>query len=883
MIHLPNTNFAMSPFIRTLFGLIFLFYFQNPCFGRSFECSSIDQDTLSGNINHYTPIIGFGCDSSTLLVSYNVGFSAGDHVMIIQMQGAEVDQSDSPAFGSILNTRGAGNYELNEISWTHGDSIQLKYKLRNAYTLSGKVQLVNIPVFSDAVIGQLTCLPWNGTVGGVLALEVQNKLTLSGHVDASGAGFSGALAEDADVSFFHELHYFYPYNPILAGRKGGGIAQIPANISFGRGNAANGGGGGNAHNAGGGGGGNGGAGGNGGLEFYQSPVFPTTGTNGIGGQAVSVNNPNTLLLGGGGGAGQVNDDAGASGGNGGGIVYIKAKTIIGAGGQIRANGADAFLPNVQYANDGQGGGGAGGSILLDAQQILGNVLCLASGGKGGNAISQIPDRFHGPGGGGGGGRLLHTGNGNGLVPVLNGGANGICNQNNPNDAAPGFDGIIFPNCVPVQASKIAQTQPTTTKYVHFCPGSTVIINGQLYTQPDTITGIIPATSGCDTLATYILTWDFQPTLNQTIEFCKGDTVVIDGEFYTTPQTVIRYISVFGACDTLVQVHLQYIAPSQPTQLKLPCSEPLAITIDPTATGTTVVYPTPIPSSNCPCPGIMLERIKGPESGSFFPTGITEVCFAAKDSCNNQQTCCFTVDVNDGQACDTKFNACMKYEILSVKTLPNNKRTYKLRVTNNCNTPMQYFAVEIPAGIKAQVPNTNGIYFAPGGHSYKVNNPNYSPMYGIRFSSLSDSIKNGQSDVFEYTLPVLANPQYIYVVARLFPQIYYEAHMNVFQCNVTFAPENYTAERQDDQENAILLFPNPTSGRLYTDLSAWNTESVLLRIYNIHGQLITQSTQVAETGPFPVELPSELPNGLYWLHVNAPNGTQAVLKFMLYRQ
>jgi hypothetical protein len=835
-------------------------------------------DTLTGVINLCTPVLGFNCDSSLLTLGNGSVFAPGDRILIIQMQGATVNLTDSPAFGTFTDLGTSGNYEFNRVKSVSGNTLELQFSLQRKYTVEGKIQLVRVPEYENATVGAVTCAPWDGTTGGVLALEVKNVLELVDNPNVQGKGFRGGIAQDAAALAFQELHYYYPPNPVVAAAKGEGIAIIPTNQSYGRGSAGNGGGGGNAHNAGGGGGANIAAGGAGGFEFYVEPNAPTPGTNGLGGRPFTGIFPDRLIMGGGGGAGHVNDNLGTSGGNGGGIVLFKAKTIIGNGTRILANGNDVPLYANAIARDGQGGGGAGGTILVDAETQVGNFTCDVHGGMGGYCYTSIPTEFHGPGGGGSGGRVGLSAGLSNVSFDLSGGDNGFTNQINPNGAAPGIHGLFRLNSRITVDTQAFRPQPTTTKYVTFCPGTTIIINGKLYTQPDTITGIIPASKGCDTLATYILQFNYQPTLTKEIAFCKGDTVYVEGEPYTEPQTFTRTIPVFVGCDTLVTYILKYIQTSQSTKLLLDCPNPVTVDVASGVNTAVVQFDNPSSASDCSCPGIQLKRLKGLPSGGNFPLGVTEQCFEAKDSCGNKRTCCFTVNVSDGDACDVKENGCVKFELLSISQDIKFRKTYRIRVTNQCKNKLSYVAIALPPGVTAATPVQNTVYTALSGRTYNVRNPNASPFYSIRFASKSDSLAQGQSDIFQYTLPAIANPVYIQVLARIEPQIYYAAYMNVFGCDVIFAPNNAIADRQADPENA-LIFPNPTSGRLYADLSAWNTESVQLRIYNIHGQLLEQTTQTATNAVYALDLPSDTPKGLYWLEIISANGARVVQKFV----
>ena len=397
---------------------------------------------LSGIINQYTPILGFGCDSSTLQVGPLTGFAAGDKVLLIQMQVPQVDLSNTASFGTLLNSACIGNYEFNRIQSLGGNTIQLQFALTRPYDLSGKVQLVRVPEYDSAMVCGITCLPWNGTIGGVLALDVKNQLVLSGNVDVSGRGFRGGNVEVNDIPWvFGEQQYFYGQVSTLAAEKGEGIVPIPVDFSFGRGRAGNGGGGGNAHNAGGGGGGNAGAGGNGGLEITNFPALPTPNTDGIGGQKYFDNQFNKILLGGGAGAGHANESRGTSGGSGGGIILVLANTLLTNNFKVLANGIDVF--GGQEQNDGQGGGGGGGTVVLQIGQINGILTCELKGGRGGSNPYTPDFQLHGPGGGGGGGKLLLTQNSPNLIPNLQGGINGLTSQNFTNGAMPGEAGKIL--------------------------------------------------------------------------------------------------------------------------------------------------------------------------------------------------------------------------------------------------------------------------------------------------------------------------------------------------------------------------------------------------------------------------------------------------------
>ncbi len=442
------------------------------------ELSPSPLPCLNGIINHYTPVLGFGCDSSTLQVGMLTGFAAGDKVLLLQMQVPQVDLSNTPNFGTVLNTVCIGNYEFNRIQSISGSTIQLQFALTRSYDLSGKVQLVRVPEYDSATVCNITCLPWNGSIGGVLALDVKNQLTMNGNIDVSGRGFRGGIVEPNDIPWvFGEQQYFYPPQSTLAAEKGEGIVSIPQDFSFGRGRAGNGGGGGNAHNGGGGGGANAGSGGNGGLEITNIPAPPTPNTDGLGGQKYFDNQTNKILLGGGGGAGHANDTYGTSGGTGGGIALVLANSLQTNNFRILANGVNVF--GGQDQNDGQGGGGGGGTVVLQIGQINGILNCELRGGHGGSNPYNPDFQLHGPGGGGGGGKLLLTQNSPNVIPALQGGANGLSSQNYTNGAMPGEAGRLLTSFVLPEGTEPAHHVSNQMLLSVQSPNCSGIPNGQI--------------------------------------------------------------------------------------------------------------------------------------------------------------------------------------------------------------------------------------------------------------------------------------------------------------------------------------------------------------------------------------------------------------------
>lgn len=515
------------------------------------------QQNLSGILNRYTPVLQFICDSSVLIVGSASEFEIADKVLIIQMQGATISLNSDATFGNITNLGTCGNYEFNRIKSISNDHIYLQNKLTRPYDVEGKVQLVKVPEYSDAIVtNQVLGQPWNGNTGGIIALEVSGTLSLLSDINANDLGFRGGAVVDVNVSFYHETLYFYTNDFERSAAKGEGISIMSSDFNCGRGKVANGGGGGNAHNAGGGGGGNAGAGGDGGLEYYNTPGSPSLNTNGVGGLEILNQANHQVILGGGGGGGHTNDQVGTSGGNGGGMIFLRANTIIANGNTLKANGNSPDII-TQNRNDGQGGGGAGGTILLDANEINGALFVEANGGNGADCIFHVFSQIIGPGGGGGGGKIITTS----ILPntnlMVSGGLNGTANQGITNNAAPGKNGLILVENWWPESNILAG--PTRTQSFTFCAGESVIINGQPYNQSGTILDTIPGTEGCDTIIIYDLhQTPFYPK-NETIYLCYGDTLTLNNNLISEPATITDTILAGIGCDTLLTTKIEWFA------------------------------------------------------------------------------------------------------------------------------------------------------------------------------------------------------------------------------------------------------------------------------------------------------------------------------------
>ncbi|WP_146138506.1 DUF11 domain-containing protein [Chamaesiphon polymorphus] len=391
---------------------------------------------------------------------------AGDLVLIVQMQDASIDTSNNDAYGSgntvnqgsgQTNMGSSGSYEYaiadSTVSAANGGgTLTLKKPLINTYTSAAatttsgqkRFQVIRVPQYASArILGTMFASPWDGNVGGILAVDTFGTFDLNGQrLSVNEAGFRGGYGpknsgRPAITGFMARTNAYTmdtsgnillntdrspqsitTLNSFGSG-KGEGVAGTPRFLATkalnnvdpitkapvweggftdnriegypggdtGRGAPGNAGGGGNYHNAGGGGGGNGGNGGQGGLPWDEGTPRANKDAGGRPGSSSLTNIPTPMkvFMGGGGGGGEANDaPQGVPGGAGGGIVMLRAGTIVGTG-SIFANGTNGDRGAFNSNPDGAGGGGAGGTVLVQSRNPSSATINIqAKGGNGGN-------------------------------------------------------------------------------------------------------------------------------------------------------------------------------------------------------------------------------------------------------------------------------------------------------------------------------------------------------------------------------------------------------------------------------------------------------------------------------------------------------------------
>ena len=426
--------------------------------------------TLTGVVNTYYPgaaSVSAGSLSIPIGAANGSGTIAlGSELLVIQMQDASINTSNTVAYGNgstgtgFTSINNAGNYEFVAATGPAsggsvpilgagvGGGLVFGYNASAASASSGAstYQVVLVPQYSTATLGAVTAAAWNGSTGGILALDVAGQLSLGGAtVSVNGLGFRGGAGmqlqggggtnsdyvASAPASYSGAGRSRHGWSQRRRRRWNSGVCGIWDDLSRDR---------------------------HGtipaappelmeawraerqGMPEVAAPMgirAPTIRTPVVAAVAMAASADTAAIpgirtsatearaarrfpatidriaLGGGGGSGSRNnsdgDNQASSGAAGGGIVFIRAFNFTGTA-TITANGASAYDAT---ANDAGGGGGAGGTIVMLAASGGESGLTLqAIGGTGGNAWRPQPYRLadrHGPGGGGGGGVIFVSG------------------------------------------------------------------------------------------------------------------------------------------------------------------------------------------------------------------------------------------------------------------------------------------------------------------------------------------------------------------------------------------------------------------------------------------------------------------------------------------
>ena len=184
--------------------------------------------TLSGVVNTYyrasaNGTLAAGNNSVTLAAALPAGgtpIAVGDLLLIIQLQDALINNTNTSSYGhgvpgdpatGSTNLQSSGLLEYVTatsavplaggtltFTGTGANGGALNTYVRAAYNAAAnngqqRYEVIRVPQYTSATLSSaLVPLPWDGNLGGVLAIDVAAQLTLGGTVSANALGFRGA-------------------------------------------------------------------------------------------------------------------------------------------------------------------------------------------------------------------------------------------------------------------------------------------------------------------------------------------------------------------------------------------------------------------------------------------------------------------------------------------------------------------------------------------------------------------------------------------------------------------------------------------------------------------------------------------------------------------
>ena len=412
---------------------------------------------LSGVLNSYYPGVSGTAGSASVTVGVidtssggsNKAIAAGDLILVMQMQDADLSTSNDSGYGGsspgagqlALNNAGAYEYATVAASYAGGTTLPLTAALQNSYRSAAATgsngqrtfQVIRVPQYSAVKLtGGVQAVPWNGATGGVVAIDVAGQLDWNGNtIDATGRGFRGGgglylKGKGASQPAYASTDYLstlLPTNPLISPNPGSGLGPFPgANGAKGEGIAGT-------------------------PRYLFVPAVQGVATIGLGavldtgsegypngcmgrgapgnaggggtdGDPQTANNGgNDQNTGGGGGGGAAAGGMGGygwtpgtppgsrTGGFGGeGVPMAAARLTLGGGGGAGTSNNGTGTPTNGLASSGAPGGGL---VLVRAKTIVGSGTVTANGSSGNATVCNDAS-----GGGGGGGAVLVYASGN---------------------------------------------------------------------------------------------------------------------------------------------------------------------------------------------------------------------------------------------------------------------------------------------------------------------------------------------------------------------------------------------------------------------------------------------------------------------------------------
>lgn len=107
--------------------------------------------------------------------------------------------------------------------------------------------------------------------------------------------------------------------------------------------------------------------------------------------------------------------------------------------------------------------------------------------------------------------------------------------------------------------------------------------------------------------------------------------------------------------------------------------------------------------------------------------------------------------------------CFEFTVLDAVDNGDGTTTLYYQLCSDCTNALSNVAFSLPGGVVPSWPSDGGTY--KGLKSYNVENPTNNPFYSIKYETIGEGIKNGECDVFAYTIPTSEAPYDVTIRAK----------------------------------------------------------------------------------------------------------------------
>ncbi|MBK8700903.1 MAG: VCBS repeat-containing protein [Saprospiraceae bacterium] len=109
----------------------------------------------------------------------------------------------------------------------------------------------------------------------------------------------------------------------------------------------------------------------------------------------------------------------------------------------------------------------------------------------------------------------------------------------------------------VQIALIIKPLPVRNESIAFCEGDSIVINGAAYYNEGSYQTLLNSSTGCDTLYTFQLNYSPLIFKSERYLICQGDSVQVNGSYYTDSDTIL-YLKEENNCKTEITATIEII-------------------------------------------------------------------------------------------------------------------------------------------------------------------------------------------------------------------------------------------------------------------------------------------------------------------------------------